>query len=194
MDLNKSGNLIRELRKSKKMTQKQVANILGIEPKTVSKWETGRGFPDISFVSGLADIFGVSEKILLSGDLIKNDEEVGNMKRNKFYACKNCGRVICGTGEYEVICCGNKLSPLEPSEADEGHLLKVTEIENDYFVEIDHDMTKEHFISFIAYVSMDRMMLIRLYPEQNCEICFPKMFGGKFFCYCNKHGLFEYVL
>lgn len=74
MDLNKSGNLIRELRKSKKMTQKQVAKILGIEPKTVSKWETGRGFPDISFVSGLADIFGVSEKILLSGDLIKNDD------------------------------------------------------------------------------------------------------------------------
>ena len=194
MDLNKSGNLIRELRKSKKMTQKQVAKILGIEPKTVSKWETGRGFPDISFVSGLADIFGVNEKILLSGDLIKNDEEVGNMKRNKFYACKNCGSVICGTGEYEVICCGNKLSPLEPSKADEGHLLKVTEIENDYFVEIDHDMTKEHFISFIAYVSMDRMMLIRLYPEQNCMVRFPKMFGGKFFCYCNRHGLFEYVL
>ena len=123
MDLSKSGKLICELRKSKKMTQKQVADILGIEAKTVFKWETGRGFPDVSYVSELADIFGVSEKILLSGNLIQNTEEVGNMKKIKFYVCPRCGSIIQGTGEYEVICCGSKLDALKPQQPDDSHTL-----------------------------------------------------------------------
>lgn len=89
MDLSKSGKLIRDLRKAKEMTQKQVADRLEILPKTVSKWETGHGFPDVSMVSALADIFGVSERMLLSGDVVQNMQEAGNMKRTKFYGSPN---------------------------------------------------------------------------------------------------------
>ena len=41
MNLSKNGELLRDLRKSRGMTQKQVADRLGVLPKTVSKWETG---------------------------------------------------------------------------------------------------------------------------------------------------------
>jgi len=84
MDLAKNGKLLCDLRKAKGMTQKQVAEILGVLPKTVSKWETGHGFPDVSTVSALADILGVNEKTILSGNLNTNPEESVNMKRTKF--------------------------------------------------------------------------------------------------------------
>lgn len=90
MNLTKSAKLICELRKKCGMTQKQVADILGIEPKTVSKWENGRGFPDVSCVAELAEIFGVSEKALLTGELNQNGEEVGNMRKTAFYVCPHC--------------------------------------------------------------------------------------------------------
>lgn len=192
MDLSKSGKLICKLRKSKGMTQKQLADLLGVEAKTVSKWETGHGFPDVSYVSELAEIFGVSEKILLSGDLILNAEEVGNMKKTKFYVCPHCGSIIQGTGKYEVICCGNKLEALQVKEADSNHLIKISDIENDFYIEFNHEMTKEHFIAFFAYVTSDRVMLIRMYPEQDSSVRFSKIYGGKLYYYCNKHGLFEY--
>lgn len=190
MDLIKSGKLIRNLRKSRGMTQKEIADILNIEPKTVSKWETGRGFPDVSYVSELADIFGVSEKILLSGDLIKNTEEVGNMKKIKFYVCPHCGSIIWGTGEYEVVCCGKKLDALQPQNPTGEHNVKISEIENDFYIEFGHEMNKEHFISFVAYVTFDRVLAVRLYPEQDSAVRFPKMYGGKLYYYCGKHGLF----
>lgn len=193
MDLSKSGRLICELRKAKGMTQKQLADILGIEAKTVSKWETGHGFPDVSCVSAIAEIFGVSEKTLLSGDLIKNTEEIGNMKKIKFYACPHCGSIIQGTGEYEVICCGSRLDPLCAKRIDGGHDIKISEPENDFYVEFNHEMTKEHYISFMAYAAFDRVLTVRLYPEQDSAVRFPKMHGGKFYFYCNKHGLFEYT-
>ena len=85
MDLNKNGKLLCDLRKAKGLTQKQVADKLGIVPKTVSKWETGHGFPDVSTVSALADILGVSEKTILSGDLEQNLESANNMKQTIHY-------------------------------------------------------------------------------------------------------------
>lgn len=48
MNLRKNGKLLCDLRKAKGMTQKEVDDKLGIVPKTVSKWETGHGFPDVS--------------------------------------------------------------------------------------------------------------------------------------------------
>ena len=104
MDLNKNGKLLCDLRKAKGMTQKEVADKLGILPKTVSKWETGHGFPDVSVLSALADILGVSERALLGGSIKKNREEVGNMKRTKFYVCPNCASIMQGVGEGQVVC------------------------------------------------------------------------------------------
>lgn len=192
MDLNKSGILLAKLRKSKGMTQKEVADILGVEAKTVSKWERGRGFPDVSFVSALSDIFGVNERILLSGNLVENKEETGNMKRNRYFVCPHCGSIVHGVGNYNISCCGKKLSPLLPKPCDKEHRIEISECENDFYVKFNHNMTKEHYISFISYASYDRVLLIRLYPEQDCTARFPKMYGGKLYFYCTKDGLYEY--
>ena len=194
MDLNKNGKLLCDLRKSKGMTQKQVADKLGIVPKTVSKWETGHGFPDVSTVSDLAEILGVSEKTILSGEISRNQEESGNMKRTKFYVCPHCGSFMQGTGNSQIVCCGKQIEPLKAVSADNEHTINVSEIEDDYFIEFNHEMTKEHYISFVSYVRFDRVLTVKLYPEQNAEVRFPKMYGGKIYFYCNKHGLFEYQI
>lgn len=192
MDLSKNGRLLCDLRKAKGMTQKQVADRLGIVPKTVSKWETGHGFPDVSMVSALADVLGVSEKILLTGDFIQNTEEVGNMKRTKFYVCPHCGSILQGTGNSQIICCGKQIEALRAASADAEHTAEISEIENDFYIRFSHEMTKEHYISFVAYVTYDRVLTVRLYPEQDSSVRFPKLYGGKFYFYCNRHGLFEY--
>lgn len=191
MDLSKNGKLLCDLRKAKGMTQKQVADRLGVLPKTVSKWETGHGFPDVSTVSALADILGVSERTVLSGNLELNTEEAGNMKRTEFYVCPCCGSFMQGTGSSQVICCGKQLEPLKAAAADDEHAARISEIEDDYYIEFNHEMTKEHYISFAAYVRFDRVLTVKLYPEQDPAVRFPKMYGGKIYYYCSKHGLFE---
>lgn len=192
MDLQKSGKLIYDLRKASGMTQKQVAACLGVEAKTVSKWENGHGFPDVSYVSALADIFGVSERILLSGSLIQNREEVGNMKKTKFFVCPHCGSMLQGTGECQVVCCGKHLDALSVQAENAEHALHISEVEEEYYITIPHEMTKAHYIAWIAYVTFDRVLTIRLYPEQDSAVRFPKMYGGRFYYYCNQHGLFAY--
>ena len=194
MNLSKNGKLLCDLRKAKGMTQKEVADILGIVPKTVSKWETGHGFPDVSTVSALADILGVSEKTILSGDLEQNLESANNMKRTKFYVCPHCGSFLQGTGNGQVVCCGKQLEALTAVSADDEHTINISEIEDDFYIEFNHEMTKEHYISFVSYVRFDRVLTIKLYPEQDSAVRFPKTYGGKIYFYCSKHGLFEYQM
>ena len=144
----------------------------------------------MSTVSALADILGVSEKTILSGDLEQNLESANNVKRTKFYVCPDCGSLMQGTGNSQVVCCGKQLEALKVS-ADDEHTINISEIEDDYYVEFNHEMTKEHYISFVSYVRFDRVLTIKLYPEQGCTVRFPKMYGGKIYFYCSKHGLFE---
>ena len=193
MNLDKIGGLIFQLRKEKSMTQRQLADLLNISDKTVSKWERGLGFPDVSILTDLSKIFNINIEKILLGDLGPNNLDGGNMKRIKFYVCPNCDNIINSTGEGDFSCCGRKLQPLVPKTMDENHNIKIDEIDNDYYIEINHEMTKEHFISFVAYVTYDRVLLIKLYPEQNASIRLPKLCGkferGKFYMYCNQHGL-----
>ena len=125
--LIKNGKLLCELRKNKGMTQKQLASKLGVVPKTVSKRETGKGFPDVSTLTALSDILGVSERVLLSGQIVKNKEDAGNMKRIKFYVCPYCGHIVNSSGECRIICCGKALEALKPEPADAMHFLKISE-------------------------------------------------------------------
>lgn len=115
-----TGKIIKELREKQQLTQLELANIIGVSDKTISKWETGKGLPDISLI---------------------------------------------------VINC------------------KV--IENEYYISIKHDMTKEHYISFIAYITNDRCEIVKLYPEQNAEARFMKRGRGIIYAYCNKDGLIK---
>lgn len=193
MDLNKSGQLLFNLRKAKGMTQKEVADRLNICPKTVSKWETGHGFPDISTVSRLANILGVSSDALLAGSISTNPADSGNMKKTKFFVCPECSSFITVTGEARAICCSKQLETLTPRLPDGQHEFEVSISDNELYIEFNHEMTKEHYISFISYVTTDKIITVKLYPEQTCEVRFPLIFGGKFYYYCTRHGLFEYL-
>lgn len=73
MDQKKIGKFILELRKEKNMTQSELANKLHISDKTVSKWENGRGMPDLSLIKPLCDILGITVNDLLSGEKIDNE-------------------------------------------------------------------------------------------------------------------------
>ena len=191
MDLSKTGKLIADLRKEKGFTQKEVADKLNICAKTVSKWETGRGFPDVSLIAELSKLFQVDISKLLQGEMPKIKPEVGNVKRTKFYVCEKCGNILTSVGNADIVCCGRKLSPLSSQIPDEKHMLKIEKIEDEYYITFPHPMTKEHFISFVSYIRFDRVLTLKLYPEQNGELRIPQMRGGKIYYYCNNHGLFE---
>lgn len=193
MNPEKIGSLIFQLRKEKNLTQKQLGEKLELSDKTISKWERGLGCPDISLLRDISKIFNVNIEKILLGDLQENDINGGNMKRIKFYVCPSCGNVINSTGDGDFSCCGRKLEALVPKVMNENHSINIEEVENDYYVEINHEMTKDHFISFVAYVTYDRVLLIKLYPEQSPTVRFPRLCGkferGKFYMYCNQHGL-----
>nr|WP_303871032.1 helix-turn-helix domain-containing protein [Acetobacterium wieringae] len=197
MDCSKVGVLLKALRKEKAMTQKQVAERMHLSDKTISKWERGQGCPDVSLLGALSELFDVNIEKILLGDLELNDMETGNLKRIKFYVCPNCGNVVSTTGEAELSCCGRKLAPLVAKPADENHLATIQDDDGEYYITFDHEMTKSHFISFVAYVSSDRSLFVRLYPEQMAALRLPKMsggklgkkFGSKLYYYCSGHGL-----
>ena len=191
MDLSKKGKMLCEMRKSRGLTQKQVADKLGITAKTVSKWENGRGFPDVSSISALAAIFNVSERVILAEDITKNEVQAGNIKRTKFYVCPSCGSILELMGESEIICCGNRLAPLTAEATDESHRISVSELEDELYIEFSHDMTKEHYITFVSYIGFDRKITVKLYPEQDAAIRLPRIPRGKLCFCCSQHGLFE---
>ena len=186
-----TGAVIKELREKSKMTQLQLADKLGVSDKTVSKWETGKGYPDITLLEPIAEAFRISVTELISGNTIKNANVSANMLRSKFYVCPVCGNVIHSMGEAAINCHGILLSPIEAEETDEQHMIFIERVEDEYYVRIDHDMTKEHFISFIASASSDNIQMVKLYPEGNAEARFKISGVKKIYFYCNRDGLFS---
>ena len=191
MDNYVTGAVIKRLRENKKMTQEELAQKIFVTSKAVSKWETGKGFPDVGLLESLGKALDVSVIELLSGEDITNLNKACNMTKGKFYVCPVCGNVIQTTGEVVISCCGITLPPLEAERPDENHELKIERVENEYFVTINHPMTKEHYISFIAAISDNGVQLVKLYPEGNAEARFKINRVRKLFAYCNRHGLFE---
>lgn len=191
MDCSKAGKLILKLRKEKNMTQRQIADALNISDKTISKWERGLGYPDVSLLSELSNILDVDIEKLLQGELMPNRMDNGNIRRVKFYVCPDCSNIMYSTGNPDISCCGRKVSPLKVVDTDDEHKVKISLIENDYFITIDHDMKKGHYISFLIYVNYDRVQLIKLYPEQSPELRIPRRQSGTFYMYCSKHGLYK---
>ena len=186
-----TGAIIRRLRESKNMTQQQLAEKLNVSDKAISKWETSRGYPDISLVEPLADALGVSIIELFSGENVVNTNKSFNMLRMKFYVCPICGNIICSTGETVVSCCGIVLPALEPETEDDDHHLSVEKVEDEYYITIQHEMSKKHYISFIAAVKDDGYEIKKLYAEGNAEARFKINRTKYFLYYCNLHGLFK---
>lgn len=186
-----TGNTIKTLREKRGYTQKQLAEQLSLSDKTISKWETQKGLPDISLIEPLSKALGVSVAELLSGECMVNRNRSANMLRGHFFVCPVCGNVIHATGEGSFSCCGISLPPLETDEIDEEHAFHIEQVEDEQFVYLDHPMSKTHYISFLAYVTSDRLQILKLYPEQNPEGRFKMMGMGTLYAYCNKHGLFK---
>ena len=186
-----TGNTVKQLREARHMTQAELAERIGVSSKTVSKWETGKGLPDITLLQPLAQALGISLIELMNGEHIINKNVSANLLRSKFHVCPVCGNMIHSTGNAVISCCGITLPPLEAEEPDEDHGITVETVEDEHFITVRHPMTKEHFISFIAFVTSDRIQLVKLYPEGNAETRLQLRGMGYLYWYCNRHGLFR---
>ena len=182
---------IKALREKKGLTQSQLAKIINVSDKAVSKWETAKGLPDITLIEPLASALGVSVPELMSGEQITNNNVSANLLRTRFYVCPVCGNVIHANGNAVISCCGITLPALETSEADSEHEITVETVEDESFITVKHSMTKQHYISFAAFVSSDRMQLVKFYPEGNAETRMNLRGGGTLYIYCNRHGLMK---
>ena len=185
-----SGGMLRQLREERKLPQRQLAEELGVSDKTVSKWETERGLPDVSLLEPLARALGVSLSELMAGRRTVNRNRSGNPLRGRFYLCPVCGNVIWSMGEGAYSCCGVALPPLEEEEPDEDHALRAETVDGEWYITLDHPMEKEHFLSFAALVTSGGVTLHKLYPEQAAEVRFPRRGGGKLYVCCSRHGLY----
>ena len=205
MEMNNyiTGTLIRKLREDRRMTQEQLAEKVFVTAKAISKWETGRGFPDIGLVEPLAKALGISVIELLSGEDIRNRNRTADMRKVAFYICPVCGNVIQTTGEAVVSCCGITLPPLEAEpcitepveesdgkESDMDHRINIEVVEDEYYVTLDHPMSKTHYISFLAAVSDRTVQMVKLYPEEAAEARFKMDRVERIYACCNRHGLF----
>jgi len=186
-----TGAAIRNLRERKGLTQEALAARIHVSAKAVSKWETGKGFPDISLLEPLAGALDISVIELLSGEDVRNRNRAFNMLRSVWYVCPACGNVIFATGEAVISCCGIVLPPLEAERADEGHPFRAEEIEDEICVSMDHPMTREHHLSFLAAVSDQGTQIVKLYPEGGAEARFKRARVRELYACCNRHGLFR---
>lgn len=191
MDVYLTGATIKSLREKKGITQAQLADILGVSSKAVSKWETAKGLPDITLIEPLAKALSVSVMELMSGNAVINQNVSANILRSKFYVCPICNNIIRTIGDAIISCCGITLPPLEAEEIDSHHQIHIEKVEDEHFVTVDHDMTKGHFISFMAYLTSDRVQFVKFYPEGNAETRLNFRGRGYLYIHCNKHGLMK---
>lgn len=185
-----TGNTIKQLRENLLLTQAELAEQIGVSSKTVSKWETARGLPDISLLEPLAKALKISVIELMNGEHIINNNVSSNMQRSKFYVCPVCGNVIHSMGDTLVNCCGITLPALEAEDVNDEHNITVETVEDEHFVSINHSMTKDHYISFVAFAGSERLQTVKFYPEGNAQTRLQLRGHGILYFYCNKHGLF----
>jgi transcriptional regulator with XRE-family HTH domain/desulfoferrodoxin (superoxide reductase-like protein) len=190
VDNQKIGQLILRLRKEKGLTQQLLADNLNVSNKAVSKWERGLGCPDITLLPGIARFFGVELERILDGELSENALDGGSLKKISFYRCGTCGNILTTTLPASLSCCGKRLNPMVACKAPQEEKLSVEYIETDYFISSNHQMTKDHYVSFVALVTGDSVMIRKLYPEWDLQTRIPRFGHGFLYWYCVKHGLF----
>lgn len=189
-----TGKTIKDLREKRKLTQKELADKINVSDKTISKWETGKGLPDIGIVEELSRALSVSIGELLTGEYRTNENVSGNMKKVQFYVCPICGNIITAVGSGSYSCCGITLPKQEAEECDTSHLIEVETVDNEYHMTINHSMEKNHYISFVAYITSSNVEVVKLYPEQEISVRFRKKGHGYIYAFCNRHGMFSFSL
>lgn len=186
-----TGATIKALREKKQLTQMQLAAQLNVSDKAVSKWETGKGLPDVMLLEPLAKALGVSVIELMSGEKMENRNRSCNMLRSSFYVCPVCGNILHASGEAVVSCCGITLPPLEAEPCDADHDVIIQQVEDEQYLTIEHPMTKEHAISFMAWVTDGSVQLVKFYPEGEASARMQLRGFGRLYVYCNHHGLMQ---
>lgn len=190
MDQEKTGLLIRELRTKQHLTQCELAEKIGVSDKAISKWERGCGAPDVSLLPVLAESLKVDIQALLQGDLNENAHSSGNVKKIKVFLCPKCHNLVFSFEQAQISCCGEKLAPLIPKKAEDKDRLSVEPMDGEWYITADHEMSREHYVSFAAFLTGDTLIVRKLYPEWNMETRIPFFAHGTLWWYCTKHGLF----
>jgi len=181
-----TGQMIKNYREKKNMTQQALAEILNVSSKTISKWESCGGLPDISLIEPLAKALGVSLQELFSGKIIENKNINANMLLTNFYVCPICGNVITSIGDSCISCHGITLVKEQAQEAE----IKTEIIDDEIYVTLDSPMTKQDYISFVCGVTPDSIEIKKLYPEQNPETSLKRRGLKKIYFFKNREGLF----
>ena len=94
-------------------------------------------------------------------------------------------------GETAISCCGIPLPLLEADDPDDDHAISIQPVEDEHFITVAHEMTKSHYISFLAFLTSDRLQMVKLYPEGNAETRLQLRGHGWLYLYCNRHGLMK---
>ena len=116
MDQIKIGQFIARMRKEKNLTQRQLADILDISDKTISKWETGNGLPDVSLMMPLCETLTISVNELLSGERLVDRDYKDKAEENMLALLKGhyrrmlCMAVLSIVSTALVVCIGAYLS------------------------------------------------------------------------------------
>ena len=194
MDCARTGALIRRLRLEKGLTQHALARQLSLTAKTISKWENGRGCPDVSLLGALSAALEVDLAAMLAGDLSPNPVQGGNMKKTRYFVCPVCGSISLSSGNAQLTCCGRQLAPLEMQKAAPQARLQVENVEDEWFITSDHPMEKDNYIAFVAFQSGDRVELYRQYPEWNLQLRLRKRGHGMLIWYAADTGLMYQLL
>lgn len=191
MDCKKIGNLIKNLRIKHNMTQLQLAERLFVSDKTISKWERGLGCPDVSLLIELSSVLGISIEEILTGTSNQNQTKKGLqiMKKANYYICPTCGNLTVCTGLSQVNCCGTVLERCTEKKAEESQKLCVEETDGEWYVTASHPMTKNDYISFVAFASGANLFIFEQYPEWPLQARIPKRGHGKLLWYSKKEGL-----
>lgn len=188
MDPIKTGQLIRQFRMQLGLTQRELAEMLHVTYKTVSKWETGGGCPDISLLRELSGVLGVSMETLLRGERTEQ-EDTGNMKKLRFYVCPDCGNILTSSADAQVHCCGKHLTPLTPKKTEEADFLRMEAADGEWYITSDHAMTKEDYIVFVAFLTDSQLILSRQYPEWSLQVRMPYIARGRLLWFSTDQGL-----
>ena len=193
MNAEQIGALLQTLRTGAGYTQRQVAQALCVTEQAVSKWERGKGCPDLALMPALADFYGVDLRALLAGRL-QASAQGGNMRDLKFYICPQCGNLAVQLGSAELSCCGRPLAAQQPQPARAEHLPAISQVEDEWYLEFDHPMTKQHHLAFVVQVGYDHYRFTRLYPEQQAALRLPKLARCTLYVGCSEGGVYKVVL
>lgn len=189
MDQYVKGETLRRLREEKGLSEFDLAEKLGVGFDLIMKWEEDQAYPDISLLKPIAKALDTTVEQILDGVEVVSTNRNTDINESKFYVCPVCGNIITSAGNVEIRCCNVTLQPQEEQFCDDDHMIESEESDGEYYVTVEHEMTKEHYISFLAFMGGDGVHVSKMYPEWYCQSRFP-LGRGKLYCYCNIHGLF----